>query len=382
MARSDLIISHFFPAMKERGNNFLKHIDRYFGIPVLACLCIPSLLRKQRHVEVHDVSGRIGIFCPGAIGDLLLASALLDGIHGKIPDATIELVATPSNAAAIPLIPHLDYYKVFPVAKPASIVKYVRTRQYDLFIDLSQWSRLGALVTALSGARLKVGFRTPGQFRHYPYDIIVEHSSQRHELENFLALGQAIWTNFKGSPMLNLPKPASAMENVLCCHMWPAPGKNSSLKEWPESSWAELIGVLKNKYRILLTGSHADYDANRRFIERNFSLAENVEALYPASLMQLASIFHGVRAVISVNTGIMHLAALTGVPTVGLHGPTNPDRWGPRGKNVIALQPDKGKFGYLNLGFEYPPHPEQCMQFLPVGKVLDSLRKLGLEIFN
>ena len=74
----------------------------------------------------------------------------------------------------------------------------------------------------------------------------------------------------------------------------------------------------------------------------------------------------------------MHLAALAGAPTVGLHGPTNPLRWGPVGRHVRALLPHKGPYAYLNLGFEYPRPFKPCLDSLPVEDVADALHSLGL----
>ena len=54
----------------------------------------------------------------------------------------------------------------------------------------------------------------------------------------------------------------------------------------------------------------------------------------------------------SVNTGLTRLAGLLGVPTIGLHGPTNPKPWGPIGKTT-AMVPRSAK-GYLNLNFNSP----------------------------
>ena len=88
--------------------------------------------------------------------------------------------------------------------------------------------------------------------------------------------------------------------------------------------------------------------------------------------------FSRATAVVSVNTGTMHLAALAGAPTVGLHGPTNPLRWGPVGRHVRALLPHKGPYAYLNLGFEYPRPHTSCLDSLPVEDVVDALHSLSL----
>jgi heptosyltransferase I len=81
--------------------------------------------------------------------------------------------------------------------------------------------------------------------------------------------------------------------------------------------------------------------------------------------------------VVSVDTGIMHLAAALGVPVIGLHGPTSSKRWGPIGRNADAIDsPDPGA-GYLYLGFEVPAVPPPCMEAISYETVLDEcLKKL------
>ena len=49
------------------------------------------------------------------------------------------------------------------------------------------------------------------------------------------------------------------------------------------------------------------------------------------SLAQTAALIQRADAVVSVNTGIMHMAAALGTPVVGLDGPTSSLRWGTRG---------------------------------------------------
>jgi heptosyltransferase III len=68
------------------------------------------------------------------------------------------------------------------------------------------------------------------------------------------------------------------------------------------------------------------------------------EELPPAvrfdSLLDLARWIRGARLYIGNDSGITHLAAATGVPTLALFGPTAPEIWAPRGKNVMVLKCD------------------------------------------
>ena len=106
-----------------------------------------------------------------------------------------------------------------------------------------------------------------------------------------------------------------------------------------------------------------------------------------ASLLDTASYLKWAGAVVSVNTGTMHLAALLGAPLVALHGPTNPDRWGPNypgsahQHKTIILGPSIEEGGaYLNLGFEYPDNPIYLMDRISVEAVMSALRKFSINI--
>lgn len=363
----------------ERGGKALRFLDRYLGIP----LTVPSaIFRKFDNRKANDF-GRIGIFCPGAIGDLLLLSGLVDGIKKILPESGIEIIATNANKAALPLIPHIGASFALPVRDIPGMINLLRKRRHDILFDASQWARLGAIVCAFSGAALTVGFRSRGQYRSLPYDIVVEHGADRHEVENFLNLGRALWPDLKGAPQLILPeKIIPKRGDVVYCHMWPAPGKGRGLKQWPPGKWAELIAMLiKAGYEIRLTGSGNDIEECDKFLNNYFPGRHNpISVAGKYNLVELAPLLAQAAAVISVNTGIMHLAALTGTPTIGLHGATNPLRWGPVGEKALSLMPHKGRYAYLNLGFEYPANAANAMEYLPVADVVEALRSFGLDV--
>jgi ADP-heptose:LPS heptosyltransferase len=134
-----------------------------------------------------------------------------------------------------------------------------------------------------------------------------------------------------------------------------------------------------------LSGAEKDRLANEKFIASFLEKDIQQKTKNMAGLLSLEKLawflkYGNVAAVVSVNTGIMHLAALLDVPTVGLHGPTNPLRWGPLGQNSVALLPKEGKFAYLNLGFEYPPGTENVLRYISVGDVCIALSGFGIRI--
>lgn len=397
----------------ERGNRFNRWLDRYAGIPLSACAaCVRRVTRAcrrcppgagrtglpPRHVGDAGEVRHVGLICLGAIGDLLLLSALVNGVRARLPRATLELVVSYSNAGAAPLLHGVDRVSAFDVREVLDILRHVRSQRYDLLLDSSQWARLGSIVTSLSGAGLTVGFATAGQYRGLGYDIAVSHRADRHEVENFLALGRAVFPGLEGEPRLHLPEDLSAcapkggkpgddgwrqeLENEAgrpraFLHMWPS-GVQRQLKEWPAGNWATLARELARRgYSIWFTGSAPDAGRNTDFLRAHMAGEAHVHSLAGrVTLSELACLLRDAAAVVSVNTGIMHLAALVGAPTVGLHGATNPRRWGPVGPRAESLLPRAGQCAYLNLGFEYPRGAAPSLVHLPVEDVLAALDRV------
>lgn len=370
----------------ERGNRLHRWLDRYAGIPLAAMTAAARAVARPRRRGEPSSPRRVGVICLGAIGDLLLLSGLLRGLRQEVPQASLELVVSTGNAGAVPLVGEADAVAVFDVRHALAMVRHLRARRYDLLFDSTQWARLGAIVSNLSGAGFTVGFSTAGQWRSLGYDRVVEHSARQHETENFLALGRALWPGLSGAPSLRLPDGmpplAAGMADGLrhaFFHMWPS-GYKSHLKEWPAGHWARLVRELTGRgFSIWLTGSGEDALRNAAFVRERLSGAAHVHSLAGrVSLPELAWLLARADAVVSVNTGIMHLAALAGAPTVGLHGATNPRRWGPVGPRCVSLLPRKGQCAYLNLGFEYPADAEPELAHLPVEDVLAALESLGV----
>ena len=381
------------PVKAERGRGFLRKLDRWIGVPALLGL---SLFRKKRPKPAQFNS--IGICIFAAIGDALLASSLIADLRNAFPGSKITVFATPANLATFELITGYDDLVLVPITNPWAAIGVVSSHPVDILIDTSQWPRIGALVAALSGARWTIGFETAGQNRHYSYDICVKHSPKVHELDNFRSLLAPLGIKGVAMPPLNLSNLTgldclNIKQPYLVLHPW-ASGNHFELREWPIASWVSLASkVLHSGYGVVITGGPSDVD-------RAADLCQRIEGAFgeltPGSLLNLAgqanllttaAYVNGAAGVVAVNTGTMHLAALLGKPLLALHGPTNPDRWGPiypgarNEQNTLVLGPGLSEGGaYLNLGFEYPENPTYLMDQISVEAVVDALRKFSINI--
>jgi ADP-heptose:LPS heptosyltransferase len=364
-----------------RGNRLFRSADKYAGVPLLALI---GALRRKRP-KPHCL-GRIGILTTAAIGDTILIGAILGDLRAALPDSRIIFLAGDSNHAAAALLsPAPDSLLRIPVYKPLEASRIVRECDLDVLLDFGPWPRLNALIAWLSGAKFTLGFRTAGQFRHYAFDKAVEHSPLSHELENHRRMIAQLGIEATHVPAIDLSKlltrsDFSPPDPYLVFHLWPG-GTASREKEWPTERWTRLARHFAAQgYAIAFTGAPSQRQINQDVIDsidsQHQPLLWNAAGL---SLAETAGLTAASRMVVSVDTGIMHLAAALGVPLIALHGPSSSKRWGPVGRNAVALDSPDPRGGYLYLGFESPSHPPRCMEALTYDRVLEEcLKKLNI----
>lgn len=366
--------------MRLRGNKFLRTVDAVIGRFLVWIL---SLFKFQRAFPQKIDS--IGFLKLSGIGDLVLLSGVINDVRRAYPNTKLFLFCGLDNRALADLIPFIDQIIEIPLHSPLRAFALMRKYRPTILIDFGQWSRIDALLTYGAGSLYTVGFKTLEQNRHYLYDSVETHLSEIHEIENFRSLVKSLGVYSLSSPLLQL-KPIHATfsppaNKYFLFHPWPS-GIHSHLKEWPMESWIELgVALVKEGYHIVISGGKEDISRSQLIVNQinaraHFTCAFNKAGVY--SLNELGYLIQGATGVVSVNTGIMHMAACFPVPLIGLHGPTSIKRWGPLGPYAIAIAPTCRLCGYLNLGFEYPKNPPQCMAQIPVKQVLDKCLKLIL----
>ncbi len=371
--------------MKQRGNSLLRFLDAAVGIPaVLIC----GFFRSKRRVPSNPQS--IGLLRTSCIGDTVLLSGILGDLRERYPHAEVIIFAGVTNYQTAAFITKEENIRRIEVTSPLSTLRILRSISLDVLIDFGPWPRIDALLATLSGARCVIGFQTRGQFRHFGYDIPVPHSNSIHELENYRNLIRRLDVTPSRPPRVSLEKPADSIFGALSSlnlnqcvvfHLWPG-GYMSWVREWPRDRWVELARhLLAQGYSIVLTGTATDARANQEVIDLIPQAAPSVSPSLcnvagQLNLGQTAHLLQAALAVISVNTGIMHLAAALGTPTVGLNGPTSTVRWAPLGPFTKSVEPDVSGCGYLNLGFEYRNQRLDCMQHISVSNVITAVEEV------
>lgn len=372
-----------------RGSKLNRLLDHYLGIPLLHTL---ALTQPPRTRSLPQNPRRIGVLCSPALGDTLLFSGPLLDLRRHFPHTEILHICMPENRAAAELIAGADRRLLVNLARPHQGIRALRAENLDALLDFSSWQRVTALHTLMSRARFTAGFASPAQHRTPAYDLTVPHSNALHELQNFRALLTALRIPATSPPTIatppldptawqtlwraSTPTPTLPDSPLIVFHPWPA-GAQSHLREWPEPNWIALAQSLSQTIQatFVITGSPAEQ-------HRVLALVSALRAAglpatpFSAPLRAVAGLLRHAALAVAVNTGIMHLAAILGTPTLALNGPTAEHRWGPRGRCAQGISPEDGSGGYLHFGFEYPPNPEPIMHRISVPAALAAALEL------
>jgi len=114
------------------------------------------------------------------------------------------------------------------------------------------------------------------------------------------------------------------------------PGSGSRKKNWPVGRFIELAGRIENEMVPVFTVGEADEEVYGQLTTSGMSH----RVTRGKSLLDVAGMLAAAGACVGNDSGISHLAAALGVPTVALFGPTDPAVWAPRGRRVRVLRSD------------------------------------------
>ncbi len=187
---------------------------------------------------------------------------------------------------------------------------------------------------------------------------------------------------FPARPELKLPKRyldrASEIigddcEACLVVH----PGSGSESKCWPAERFAQVADTLAREFslQVLALEGPADELASARMCEH---LGSKVRLIKNRPVIDVACVLSCARIYLGNDSGISHLAAALGVPSMVIFGPTDPDVWGPRDPLARIIAPvcdcapcdDETRRSC----------PEQrCLDEIPVGEVIKQARELLRE---
>ena len=145
---------------------------------------------------------------------------------------------------------------------------------------------------------------------------------------------------------------------------------------WETKRWSpENFGTLISKLSVpcIVTGSRADEQIVKEVMR--FSNGKGTNFCGKTDLKELTALIAGAKAVVSNDSGPMHIAAALGVPVIALFGPTDPYKTGPYGwqekKNLRVIR----ALISCSPCFKKKCKDLLCMDGISVGTVLKELEE-------
>lgn len=215
----------------------------------------------------------------------------------------------------------------------------VRGEQYDLIID-AQGLLKSALLARQGGGRV-VGYDWQS-CRESPASLLYRktfrvekalHAVERIRRLFALALGYRLPGAQPGYAidLTRLPAGMAGEPYLVWVH-----GSAWKSKLWPRENWLQLSRLaVAAGFRVLAPWGNEEEQGRAQDLARQVA---GVTALPKLRLSELAAVLSGAAAVVGVDTGLSHLAAAVGTPSLTLYGPTDPARTGTWGKDQHHLQ--------------------------------------------
>jgi ADP-heptose:LPS heptosyltransferase len=306
-------------------------------------------------VDMHSVL----VFRALQLGDMLCATPALRALRAGFPEAEITLAGLPWATEFAHRFAHLvDRFDVFPghpglpeqpcdAGAARAFAERMRTRKFDLAIQLHGSGGVTNAVVGEFGAREMAGFFAPGTRSPGLWFLPWQ---QRHEIHQLLAL-----TEHLGMPSCGdaLEFPLSAADHqawselrqrhgirdpVAVIH----PGSQLPSRRWLPERFASVAAHLQRRgFDIVITGTASErpiaLDIASRLPRMPAILAGET------SLGALGAVVAGGALVVSNDTGISHIAAALETPSVIVACGSDVARWRPldtRLHQVVAAPVD------------------------------------------
>lgn len=288
---------------------------------------------------------KILIIQTASIGDVILATPLVEALRQHYPSASIDFLLKKGNEGLLDNHPHIRSVIAWDKRNGkyltlAGVIFRVRKERYDAVINIQRFFSTG-LVTVLSKGKVTIGFDKNPLSRYFSRKIPhVIRLGKRHETERNLSLIEPLTgpsyypvrlypsrgdydlvKKYKNEPYITI-SPAS---------LW-------YTKQFPEERWVEFLVSLREKVKVYALGSEEDSALCDRILSAAaYKRSENLAGRL--SLLQSAALMKDARRNLVNDSAPMHLASAVNAKTTAIFCSTVTDfGFGPLSDDSIVAE--------------------------------------------
>ncbi|MCH8919034.1 MAG: glycosyltransferase family 9 protein [Alphaproteobacteria bacterium] len=309
------------------------------------------------------------------IGDAVLSTGLLDHLVRTYPEAQFTIACGPVAAPLFEAVPRL--------ARLIVLRKLPYARHWLEFLGQTMGSFWDIIVD------LRGSVATMALFRSHRYAYYTD----RAPVHRLVKLSEVLKLDRPAAPKLwTAPAhEAEAERRVGEAHVGAhggedipvlalGPTANWPCKEWPVENFIELARRLTGPKgpladaRIMVLGGPGEHAAARPLIAA-FPPARIIEIFDGVSLLTAFACLRRAGLYVGNDSGLMHMAAAAGIPTLGLFGPTQDAHYAPFGPNCAVVRTPES-YEELNGSAKRMEKPGSLMGGLTVDAVEHGARDL------
>jgi len=279
------------------------------------------------------------------LGDMLTFIPALMGLRNHFSDAKFYIMVSPTGKEVLErslladefILADREKFSRMGIFEFIRLIRYLRKAKFDLAISSPNTLFKPQLCAFLSGAPYRIGYNNINS--GYLFNLPISFDPDNNEVREC----------FKILEILGIKK-----ESIKYPDLWPKDAERDSVASlfresgitesdfvvginvgskqpanwWLPERWSELIGHLSKNYsaRIVLIGGKENRSfADAVIREAKFSLLDAVARL---NVKQLALVVKRCNLMVSHDSGVAHMAALMGIPTVVLFGKSSYNKWG------------------------------------------------------
>ena len=284
----------------------------------------------------------------GAIGDVVMSLAMISEIDKKYPGAKITWMSGKIVEPLIKSIPRIDEVIIVndadlltgnPVKKFNVLFKmWIKLfgKRYDLIITAYKDKRYKLLTSTAIGNVRKDFF---GKVRQTTLSNGRYHAVEYMRLINDTDNWEMSAPTFPECNIIPSPNFESSFlkSGTKCVALAPGGSKNllsdTDERRWPVENYARVATeLIKQNVTVIIMGAESD-----KWVLKHFENIPVVNLIGKTSITDVIYIYNKCNLLISHDTGLLHLAKLSGIYTIALFGPVDPGWMVGKNENIKTI---------------------------------------------
>ena len=351
------------------------------------------------------------------MGSLVLAQPMVNALRRQHPQATLYPLVFAQNREVAELLDGIDPANILTIRNDSlthflsdslRVTRTLKRIPIDTVIDCELFSRASAILSFLSGARVRVGFERQtleGLYRGRFINRAVPYNPYQHISQQFLTLAASISASGRPVPKRALdprpvlePKQLDTAEleamRVRLDESFPATGRKRlvlvypgggllPIRAWPLESFKELTRRLTGAgHAVGVVGLASDGPLACALQEAGGQDEVLDLTGFTRTVRELLALFHHARLLVTNDGGPGHFASLTPLRTLMLFGPETPALYGSLAPDAIHFFRGLSCSPCLS-AYNHRRSPcdgdNQCLKTIPVDEVFETVQAILSE---